>query len=107
MKSVGNPGLKVGSEVDVFAHFLGRRIVYLYQVREWLPNRRLVMSTSQVPFPMETVYSFEAVGGGTRMVLENNGDPMGFWGLAAPIMEVAMRRANNADLARLKRVLEG
>jgi hypothetical protein len=107
MEWVGQPGLRVGAEMDFVAHFLGRRISYRYRIREWVLDRRLVMSTSQGPFPMETVYSFEPEGQGTRMALENNGDPTGFWGLAAPVMELAMRRANQADLARLKQVLLG
>jgi hypothetical protein len=65
------------------------------------------MSTDQGPFPMETTYSWEeAPGGGTRMTLCNRGEPSGFAGVAAPLLERAMRRANRKDLARLKALLE-
>ena len=40
------------------------------------------------------------------MELRNRGEPSGFSRVAAPVMAVAMRRANNKDLARLKAVLE-
>jgi hypothetical protein len=41
------------------------------------------------------------------MTLRNRGEPSGFAGIAAPVMARAMRRANTADLRRLKSVLEG
>jgi uncharacterized membrane protein len=99
--------LASGSAFEFTAHFLGRTLTYTYEVRELMPGRRLVMATSDGPFPMETTYSWEdAAGGGTRMTLRNRGEPSGFSGLAAPLLERAMRRANRKDLARLKEVLE-
>ena len=64
------------------------------------------MSTDQGPFPMETTYTWEDAGDGTRMTLRNRGEPSGFASVAAPLMARAMRRANAADLARLKALLE-
>ena len=40
------------------------------------------------------------------MTLRNRGEPAGFKRFAAPVMALAMRRANEKDLARLKRILE-
>jgi hypothetical protein len=65
------------------------------------------MSTAQGPFPMETIYSWDDAGeGATRMELRNRGEPSGFAALSAPLMARAMRRANEADLRRLKALLE-
>ena len=101
------PPVAVGSRMALVAHFLGRRLAYTYQVTELDPQRRLVMSTSQGPFPMETMYSWDDTSsGGTRMTLRNRGEPAGFSKLVAPMMASAMRRANRKDLARLKSVLE-
>jgi Polyketide cyclase / dehydrase and lipid transport len=55
---------------------------------------------------METTYTWEDAPGGTRMTLRNRGDPAGFASVAAPVMVRAMRRANEADLRRLKALLE-
>jgi uncharacterized protein YndB with AHSA1/START domain len=101
------PPLAVGSQVAFVASFLGRRLAYTYEVRELVPGERLVMSTADGPFAMETTYTWADVpGGGTRMTLRNRGAPSGFSRVAAPLLAGAMRRANRKDLARLKRILE-
>ena len=100
------PPVQVGSRMDFVARFLGRQIEYTYEVVELVPGERLVMRTAQGPFPMQTTYTWEAADGGTRMTLRNNGSPSGFARITAPVMELAVRRATNKDLAALKRRLE-
>jgi uncharacterized membrane protein len=96
-----------GSRIRFTARFLGRTLEYTYEVRELDPGSRFVMSTPDGPFPMETTYTWEdAPGAGTRMTLRNRGEPAGFASVAAPVMVRAMRRANEADLRRLKALLE-
>lgn len=99
------PPAGVGSRLDFVARFLGRTLAYTYEVVEHDP-RRLVMRTAQGPFPMETTYTWEAEGSGTRMTLRNRGEPAGFANVTAPVMAAAMRRASRKDLARLKDLLE-
>ena len=101
------PPVRVGSRMDFVAGFLGRRLAYTYEVVELVPGERLVMRTADGPFPMETTYTWEPAGeGATRMTLRNRGTPSGFAGLAAPVMERAMRRATTKDMARLKHLKE-
>jgi uncharacterized membrane protein len=88
------------------ARFLGRTLVYTYEVRENVPGERFVMATQEGPFPMETTYEWSDARGGTRMTLRNRGEPSGFAKVGAPMMERAMRRANRKDLDRLKSLLE-
>ena len=98
--------LAVGSRLAFVASFLGRRLSYTYEIRELVPGERLVMSTAEGPFPMETTYVWEDAGAGaTRMTLRNRGEPAGFAKLAAPGMERAMRRAMSKDLRRLSAIL--
>ena len=102
------PPAQVGSRVAFVAHFLGRRLRYTYELVELIPNKRLVMRTSEGPFPMETTYTWESnPDGTTRMTLRNRGTPSGFSVWVAPLMAMAMRRANRKDLALLKKQLEG
>jgi uncharacterized membrane protein len=101
------PPAVAGTRVRFVAQFLGRTLEYTYEVRDVEPGRRFVMSTAQGPFPMETIYGWEDAGeGATRMELRNRGEPSGFAALSAPLMARAMRRANEADLRRLKALLE-
>jgi uncharacterized membrane protein len=105
---ITDPPVAVGSKLDFVADFLGRRLAYTYEVVESVPNVRLVMSTLAGPFPMETTYAWQALDGGrTRMTLRNRGEPAGFSRFIAPLMGLAVGRANRQDLRRLKRILEG
>jgi uncharacterized protein YndB with AHSA1/START domain len=99
--------LAIGSRLAFIATFLGRRLSYTYEIRELVPGERLVMSTTQGPFPMETTYTWQDAGdGATRMTLRNRGEPSGFKKIAAPVMARAMRRAMTKDLERLSAILE-
>ena len=98
--------LAVGSRVAFTAHFLGRKLSYVYELKEFLPGEKLVMRTFQGPFPMETTYTWTAVGDSTRMTLRNRGEPTGFSRLLAPFMATMMRAANRKDLENIKRILE-
>jgi hypothetical protein len=99
--------LAVGSLVEFVAHFLGRRLRYIYEITEYIPGGRLVMRTAQGPFPMETTYTWEDAGPGTtRMTLRNRGRPASFSRIFAPVMAMAIRRANRNDMAQLRNLLE-
>jgi hypothetical protein len=99
--------LAVGSKIAFVAKFLGRRLAYTYEIKALVPTERLVMSTTQGPFPMETTYTWENTkNGATRMTLQNRGEPSGFPKLFAPLMANAIRRANRKDLMRLKKIVE-
>jgi len=102
------PGpLAVGSRVAFTAHFLGRKLSYVYEIQEFVPGERLVMRTFQGPFPMETTYTWKALGDATtRMTLRNRGEPTGFSRIAGRFMATMMRAANRKDLENIKRVLE-
>ena len=99
--------LAVGARIAFVARFLGRRLAYTYEITTLVPGERLVMSTKEGPFPMETSYEWaDTATGGTHMALRNRGEPSSFGKVVAPIMGRAMRRANRKDLARLKHILE-
>jgi len=99
--------LTLGSRIAFVAHFLGRRLVYTYEVSAFVPDAQLVMGTTDGPFPMETTYAwFDTAAGGTRMTLRNRGRPAGLATVVAPVLAAATRRATRRDLSRLKEILE-
>ena len=101
------PPLQAGSRITFTARFLGRRLAYTYEVTDAVPGQRLVMRTTQGPFPMETTYTWQpASDGSTRMTLRNRGEPAGFSRLAAPLLATAIKRANRKDLRKLRAILQ-
>jgi hypothetical protein len=101
------PPLSNGSEIAFVAHFLGRKMAYTYRIADYEPASKLVMSTAEGPFPMETTYSWVSLeSGSTEMALRNRGNPEGFSRILSLLLVPAMRRANRKDLAQLKALLE-
>jgi hypothetical protein len=99
--------LKVGSQVEFTAQFMGKKLVYTYEIIDFIPNKKFVMRTANGPFPMETTYIWEVISPNeTKMILRNTGTPSGFSRFFAPFMEFAMKKANQHDLKRLKDILE-
>src|SRR3954466_9544340 len=94
------PPVRIGSQVAFVAQFLGRRMAYTYEVVDLVPGERLVMRTTQGPFPMETSYTWEtASDGGTRMTLRNRGTPSGFSKWLPPLLPPALRGATPNHVA--------
>jgi uncharacterized membrane protein len=101
------PPLRVGSETTFGARFMGRRLSYTYRTEEFVPAERLKMGTVDGLFAMETTYTWTAVDDGTtKMTLRNRGGATGLMGLFGPLESIAVRRATNKDLRRLRAILE-
>jgi hypothetical protein len=99
--------IQKGTLLAFKAAFLGRELAYTYEVKEWIPGKKMVMATSSGPFPMETTYTWEKIDAQTtRMTIRNQGNPSGFSKIFAPFMAFAMRKANEKDLRLLKSILE-
>ena len=96
----------VGTQVERVAAFLGKRFSYVLEALEFEPGRKVVMNSVRGPFPMRVTYSFDPSGDGTRVTNRVQGETGGFYRLAGPLMERAVKRSLTRDLATLKRLLE-
>lgn len=103
---VTEPPLVTGSRIARVAHFLGRRLEYIYEVTDHTPGERVAMRAVESPFPMTTTYEFTDAGEGTRMRIIVGGEGGGFFNLAKPLLEAMMRRNLRKDLANIKAELE-
>ena len=111
VESLTDPPTAVGSRVKRVAGFMGRRIDYVMQVVELVPESKLVMQTLQGPFPMTVHYEFEQLGPegelGTLVRVRNRGGSGLMASLFSPLMGWMVNRQVKKDLALLKSVLEG
>lgn len=99
--------LSVHSHIAFKARFLGKDLSYIYEITEFIPERKLVMRTASGPFPMETTYEWESIDEQTtKMILRNQGIPTGFSKWMTPLMSFMMKRANKKDLMKIKEILE-
>ncbi|MFS0880676.1 ATPase [Metabacillus niabensis] len=99
--------IMLGSRIAFKAKFLGRELAYEYEVIEYIPGKKLVMKTAHGPFPMETIYTWNAIDENqTRMTLRNSGNPTGFNKVLSLFMRSMMRGANIKDLKKIKSILE-
>jgi hypothetical protein len=101
------PGpVRVGSQVERVAGFLGRRVEYINEITE-LTADRLVMRSVRSPFPMRVTYGHRDAGDGTTEVsVRVEGDTGRFYALVGPLLGLAVRRSITRDLLNLKQVLE-
>jgi len=99
--------LQVGSQIVFKTKFLGKLLVYIYEISEYSAEQKMVMKTIIGPFPMETIYTWKSIDGNiTRMSLQSKGNPGGLSKLLTPLLSFAIKKANNKDLQRLKEIIE-
>jgi hypothetical protein len=98
--------VRVGTQVERVAKFMGRRVEYVNEVTELEPGLVLAMRSVKAPFPMEITYRFENLEGGTLMTNRVRGGPGGLAGLFSPLMAFGVKRNVSKDLQRLKAAVE-
>ena len=103
---VGDPPLRVGSDVRRVASFMGKRIEYVNRVESLEPGRRLHMRSVEAPFPMQVTYTVEDRAGATEASVRVQGEPSSIYRLAGPLLAAQVRRSVAGDLRALKRIME-
>jgi uncharacterized protein YndB with AHSA1/START domain len=86
--------------------FLGRRIESTLRIETYEPPRRFVLQVTSGPVPFRAEQTTEPEGEGTRISTLVEGGPGGFFKLAEPLVERAVKRELEANTATLKDILE-
>ncbi len=98
---------KEGDAFTNVAKFLGRRFETPFQITSVEPNRRFSFHATGGPLPDQRwTFACEEVSGGTRYTQVVEGEPGGFFRLADPLLERALKRQFRTDLETLKDLLE-
>ena len=96
----------VGATYIDGGQLLGRRIEETLVVTAYEPDRKFGVKTTSGPIRGEGEYTFEPVEGGTKVALDFEAELGGFFKLATPIVERALKRQGEGNLAGLKDLLE-
>lgn len=85
----------------------GRETVAGWTVVDWAPGSHARWRLDSGPIRGTGGYICEAAGSGTRFTLEAHVTPTGWLRLLGPIFAMIGRRGNQADVRKLKAILEG
>lgn len=99
----------VGRRGRMVMKFPGRRAVFIDEVTEYEPGRRIEHRTVEGPIPLRTACICAPAGDACRTTVVAEADrlPGGVFGrLAAPVVTSVIRRGFKVDLARLKNIFE-
>ncbi len=96
----------VGSTGTVRAKFLGRLMEIPTEITAWNPPQSFSTQNAGGPFPIAFHYTFDSSGEGTRIAVVTEGEPGGFFKVAAPVFEQLAKRQIQNDLETLKALLE-
>ena len=98
--------IAVGTETHRLARFMGRRIDYVLRVKQYIPDRLMVMESVRAPFQMGVTYGVEPDRSGSRVSPRVTGGYGLLMRLAQPIMSRQIKRSLEADLRHLRGRLE-
>ena len=96
---------RVGRRGRMAMKMFGRRTHFVDEVTTYEPGRAIAHRTVEGPFQLDTACLCEPAGDGCRTTVVAEADRM-FGRLIDPLVAKLMRRGFNADLAKLKRILE-
>ena len=98
--------LREGSAFTEVRRVAGRRLESRLEVETLVDGRELTLRVVSGPVPGRVQHVLEPSGGGTRLTLVGELVGGGLRGLAGPLLERAAKREADADLRRLKSLLE-
>jgi len=85
---------------------MGRRVECEMQVTAYEPDTKCGFQVNAGPMQVNLTLTFKTVGTGTKIGLNAQGNPAGFFKLAEGLMAGRVKSLMEENLARLKSVLE-
>jgi carbon monoxide dehydrogenase subunit G len=96
----------VGTKFKSIGEMMGRRIEGEMQITAYEPDTKCSFQVNAGPMQVNMNLTFKTVGTGTKITLNAQGNPAGFFKLAEPMMAGRVKGMMEENLARLKSVLE-
>jgi len=96
----------VGTTYRGIADFMGR-MAWRAQITEYQPREKVSQRMSVGPVQIEGSWLFEPVEGGTSFTMRTQGETGGLSAMLGPVIESALKRRLEANLAQLKAMIEG
>jgi carbon monoxide dehydrogenase subunit G len=97
----------VGSKYNVHATMLGRTIDGVMEVTAYEPPTKFGFTNQAGPMQVMVAVTLKPVGTGAKISINAQGNPAGLFKLAEGPMTHQIKSLMEANLARLKSVLEG
>lgn len=95
-----------GATYDQVARFMGRDIISAFTILEYNPPHQIKGNSPTGSFPITFTRTLEETPEGTKVSALIEGDPSGFFKLAAPLMKGKVAKSVKEDYHRLKELLE-
>ena len=97
----------VGNRTLVKADYVGRKVSITFEIVEFIEFQKVVLKSVDDEFPLETIFIWTLIGSDkTNVMLRNIGQPIHFPKDMAPLMNRLMKKVQDKDLKKLKRILE-
>jgi uncharacterized protein YndB with AHSA1/START domain len=101
------PGaVAAGSMLHYTTEYAGRKYESAVQVSAYEPNKKWATKTTGVPKPVETVYTFEPAGNGTKMTISTELIPGSYPAMAEPTIKAQWQKTFDESCARIKQMVE-
>jgi hypothetical protein len=98
--------LGLGTLFRTVGHFMGRRIESIFEVTEFDLNQRYGFKSCSGPVDVYTLYTFEALQNGTKLLITIQINPGDLFKVENVAAEKKVKKQYDENLALLKSVLE-
>lgn len=98
--------MQAGATGAIVRKFLGRRMESTVRFDEYEPPRKFAVESTSGPVQFHVHQTYEPEGAGARINIVMEGEPGGFFKLAEPLVQRAIKREMEANFATLKDILE-